>query len=153
MHNFHANVKLIKHRNSLASKLTCKTQLVFVVWGRINVMAEKQCDGEADVTKSTNGSDALFFSTIYLQEKDKRYCELDVPIKLVLCCMNNVTILITSPYYRSDGALFRREPDVSAKNSFGTLCRNIRFCNRGRALMYKSDPPQFCHYNCNFANI
>ena len=29
--------------------------------------------------------------------------------------------------------LFRREPDVSAKNSFVTLCRNIRFCNRGSA--------------------
>ena len=26
-----------------------------------------------------------------------------------------------------------REPDVSAKNSFGTLCRNIRFCNRWSA--------------------
>jgi len=107
MHNFHANVGLIKRRNSLASKLTCKTQLVFVVWGHINVMAEKQYNDEADVTKSTNGIDALYFSTICLQEEDQRNCELNVPFKLVLCYMNNVTLLITSPYYRSSGALFR----------------------------------------------
>ena len=62
-------MSLIKHRSSLASKLTCKTQLVFVVWGRINVMAEKQCDGEGDVTKSTNGIDALFFQQyVYKRE-------------------------------------------------------------------------------------
>ena len=28
---------------------------------------------------------------------------------------------------------YRWEPDVLAKNSFGTLCRNIRFCKRGSA--------------------